>query len=98
MLPAGQVILLDHQRIGWIPIPALVGFDIYRKTDTGTDVVVGIRRVIVHIVFRIAVGLHGVSDDLRSRVVFRYMPPGAVRNLAKQVKAGIIRLTYGRIS
>lgn len=97
MFPAGEAILLDHQSIRWISIPAFVGLDVDWKTDISTDIIVGIRCVIVHVLFGIADSLYCISYDFSRWVILWDMSSGTVGDLTEEIEPGIIRISNGRV-
>lgn len=96
MFPAGEVILLDHQSIRWISIPAFVGLDVNWKTDISTDIIIGIRCVIVHVVFGTTDSLYCISYDFSRWVILWNMSSGTVGDLTEEIEPGIIRIPNGR--
>ena len=75
MFSANDVRFLDVERVGRIPIPAVIRLDVNGKADIGTDIVVADRGIIVNIKFAAIAILDCVSHDLGRRVVVRNHPP-----------------------
>ena len=75
MFSTDNVRFLDVERIGRIPVPAVIRLDINGEADVGTDIVVADRGIIVNIKFAAAAILDCVSHNLCRRVVARNHPP-----------------------